>query len=92
MSIWDSVLMRKWALQCLRFIGLAAFLLVLPASQQSSAQRSDPSARRLAITRVSVIDTIAGTAMPDMTVVIRDGRIVSDEKSQAAALRLLTAS
>jgi imidazolonepropionase-like amidohydrolase len=43
-----------------------------------------PAQQTLAITHVAVIDTTAGTALPDMTVVIRDGRIASVEKTRAA--------
>lgn len=50
----------------------------------ASARQTPPASRPLAITHVGVIDTAAGTLVADMTVVIRDGRIVSVEKSSGA--------
>ena len=41
--------------------------------------------RPLAITHVNVIDTIGGTLISDMTVVIRGERIVSVDKSGSVA-------
>jgi hypothetical protein len=40
----------------------------------------------LALTHVTIIDTTGGPPQPDMTVVIRDGRIASIEKSASAAV------
>jgi imidazolonepropionase-like amidohydrolase len=45
-----------------------------------SAQQVDPRPRPLAITRVNVVDAAAGAVVPEMTVVIQDGRIASVDK------------
>ena len=58
-------------------------LLLLPAG--ASAQEP-ATPRPLAITHVTIIDTMGGPAQPEMTVVIRDGRIAGIEKSGGAAI------
>jgi imidazolonepropionase-like amidohydrolase len=60
---------------------LWAFILlpgVLPSQQA-------PATPPIAITRVTVIDTESGSALPDRTVLVRDGRIVSVEASRSRA-------
>jgi len=60
-----------------------AVLAIAVLTLAVSAQQNDGGSRALAITHVAVIDTNAGTAKPDMTVVVRDGRIVGVELSTA---------
>jgi imidazolonepropionase-like amidohydrolase len=50
----------------------------------ASAQPPDAGSRALVIAHVTVIDTVGGTTMPDVAVLIRDGRIVSVDKNGAA--------
>jgi imidazolonepropionase-like amidohydrolase len=62
------------------FVGVVLLVsLTAFALQRQTGQR----VRDVAITHVNVIDTIAGTTMPDMTVFIRGDRIVSVEKAGA---------
>jgi imidazolonepropionase-like amidohydrolase len=59
----------------------ALLILLAVLATTVSAQQTRQASRPLAITHVNVIDTIAGATLPDLTVVIRDDRIVSVEKS-----------
>jgi imidazolonepropionase-like amidohydrolase len=65
-------------------VGIIAIIVL---SVSMSAQRNGQDSRLLAIRHVTLIDTLAGTTAPDMTVVIRDDRIVAVENGGAAVPR-----
>src|SRR6267143_1318113 len=59
-------------------IGMRLTLVIVALlAAAASAQQVDQGQRPLAITRVNVIDLVAGVVASDMTVVVQDGRIVS---------------
>ncbi len=62
----------------------AAVLSVTMLVTGTVARQMNGNSTVLVITDVAVIDTISGAIEPDMTVVIRDGRIVSVEKKRGA--------
>jgi len=55
---------------------IAGLLLILFCSSLPLAQQKTSSKQDLVFTHVTVIDATGAKAKPDMTVVIRDGRIV----------------
>ena len=60
---------------------MIAFLVVLLLLPAGASGQQPAAPQSLAITGVTIIDATGGPAQPDMTVVIRDGRITSIEKS-----------
>lgn len=63
---------------------LHVFVLLLLAAAASAQERGAP--KPLAITGVTVIDATGAPSRPEMTVVIRDGRIAGAEKGIAGAI------
>jgi len=62
----------------------ATAFILLAATATFAQQASAPPP--LALTHVTIIDTSGGPPQPDMTVLLRDGRIASIEKSASAAV------
>lgn len=62
-------------------------LFLLPLLLSADSTKGEAAApRSIAITNITVVDTAGGLAKPDMTVVIRDGRIAQIEGSARAAI------
>jgi imidazolonepropionase-like amidohydrolase len=74
------------SLHAMKWMLIPAASLVALLSVQSSASAGERPPDPIAITHVAVIDTQGGPTRPDMTVLIRDGRIAAVEPADALML------